>query len=179
MQPFRHFWGTLQAGRQAGDLGVTFHLTPMWFTRAHESQPLNIRGTSVKRYYSMWVKVAKLDSIVGRLLSYISLCLRSICEKNSLSLKKNTIWFNFLQIHRKSEPPGLYRSSPNTPFLAQAPSFHGSFPVLCSSRNCGDGHGCWRWPMYHKGHRHLLGCVMVTFALYRQSGCCLATHSGY
>lgn len=32
-------------------------------------------------------KVAKLDSIVGRLLSYISLCLRNICEKLHL-LKK-------------------------------------------------------------------------------------------
>lgn len=32
-------------------------------------------------------KVAKLDSIVGRLLSYITLCLRNICEKLHL-LKK-------------------------------------------------------------------------------------------
>lgn len=71
------------AGRGAGHLGVTFYFTPMLFTRACESQPLDIRGTRVKRHYSMWVKVAKLDSIVGKLLSYISLCLGSICKNFS------------------------------------------------------------------------------------------------
>lgn len=158
---------TLQAGRRAGDLGVTSRLTPRWFTRARESQPLDIRGTSsAKRYYSMWVKVAKLDSIVGRLLSYISLCLWSICEKIHFLFKKNTIWFNLLQTNEKS-------------FLAQVPSLHGSFPVLCSSTNCSDRHGCQRWPTYRRGHRHLLGHVTEISALCRHSCCCLATCSDY
>lgn len=85
-------------------------------------------------------KVAKLDSIVGRFLSYITLCLHNICEKLHLlkkqqKKKKNTL-ISFLLVKRKIEPPGLCSISLNTPFLAQVPSLHGSFPVLCSSTNC-------------------------------------------
>lgn len=148
----RHFAASEVSSRQRegqGHLGVTFFLTPRWFTGARESQPLDIRGTHVFNY-SVWVKVAKLDSIVGKLLSYISLCLGSIC-KNSTFSKKILFDLIFYKYAENMNHVDFIGVLPTHHFLAKAPSFNGIFPL----QQCkfSGGYGCCRWPTHYWGSR--------------------------